>query len=114
MSKSGRRSAEPVRYGKSSHDDWIEDRGVVVRLLNDDREEDGHQRFVVRLASGQTLLVAHNVTLAERVPLGVGDRVSFRGVYEWNEQGGLVHWTHRDPLGSDEAGFIRFRDTVYA
>ena len=114
MSKSSRRSAEPSRYGKSSHDSWIEDRGLVVRLLNDDREDGGHQRFVVRLAGGQTLLVAHNIALAGRVPLGVGDRVSFRGVYEWNEQGGLVHWTHRDPLGEGEAGFIRFRGRVFA
>ncbi len=108
-----------MHYGKSSQDEWIEDRGLVVRLLNDDRddkehrEHGRHQRFVVRLAGGQTLLLAHNVSLAERIPLGIGDRVSFRGIYEWNEEGGLVHWTHRDPLGGDDAGFVRFRNAVY-
>ena len=103
-----------MRYGKSSQDEWIEDRGLVVRLLNDDGEDGEHQRFVVRLAGGQTLLVAHNVALAERVPLGIGDRVAFRGVYEWNERGGVVHWTHRDPLGDDDAGFVRFGNAVYS
>ena len=103
-----------MRYGKSSEDEWIEDRGLVVRLLNDDGEGGEHQRFVVKLPGGQTLLVAHNVALAERVPLGIGDRVAFRGVYEWNEHGGVVHWTHRDPLGGDAAGFVRFRGRIYA
>ena len=103
-----------MHYGKSNQDEWIEDRGLVVRLLNDERGDDGHQRFVVRLAGGQTLLLAHNIALAERIPVGIGDRVSFRGVYEWNEHGGLVHWTHRDPLGGSDAGFVRFRGTDYA
>ena len=68
---------------------------------------------MIRLNSGQTLLVAHNVDIAERVPVGIGDRVEFRGLYEWNPQGGVVHWTHRDPQGGEEEGFIRFRDRTY-
>ena len=103
----------PGQYDKSWWDEWIEDSGVVVRLLPDDDDDDPHQRFVIRLSSGQTLLVAHNIELAERVPVGMGDRIGFRGVYEWNSQGGVVHWTHRDPQGGEEEGFIRFRDEIY-
>ena len=103
----------PGEYGKSSWDEWIEDTGVVVRLLRDDKEGAEHQRFVLRLKSGQTLLIAHNIDLASRVPVGIGDRVHFRGVFEWNELGGVVHWTHRDPQGGEGEGFVRFRDRIY-
>ena len=108
------RSAGPGRYDKSSWDDWIEDSGVVTRLLLEDEDDVPHQRFVVTLSSGQTVLIAHNLDLAERVPVGIGDRVAFRGVYEWNPMGGVVHWTHRDPRGDDGEGFVRFRGRVYA
>lgn len=82
-------------------------RGTVVRLLADDVEGGRHQRFIVQLASGQTLLVAHNIDVAPRVEgLRVGDPVTFRGVYEWNAEGGVVHWTHHDPVGSHAPGWI--------
>ncbi len=101
----------PGSYGKASTDAWIEDAGLVIRLLHDDAER--HQRFVVRLAGGQTLLVAHNLDLAERVPIGIGDRVGFRGIFEWNASGGILHWTHRDPRGDTECGYVRFRGRLY-
>ncbi len=86
----------------------VEGQGTVSRLLSDDTEGDRHQRFIVRLDSGQTLLLAHNIDIAPRVaPLEVGDVIAFKGEYVWNEQGGLVHWTHRDPAGSHESGWIK-------
>jgi hypothetical protein len=86
----------------------IDGEGVVDRVLSDDENGGRHQRFVLRLASGQTLLVAHNIDLAPRVsPLRRGDVVAFNGVYEWNEQGGVVHWTHRDPNGQHKAGWLK-------
>jgi hypothetical protein len=92
----------------------VEGEGTVSRLLTDDTAGARHQRFIVRLASGQTILVAHNIDVAQRVdPLLVGDTVSFKGVYEWNGQGGLVHWTHRDPAGSHVAGWIKHGGRTY-
>lgn len=101
------------RYGKRDTDDWIEDDGLVVRLIADDVHDSPHQRFVVRLRGGQTVLIAHNLDLSERVPVGLGDRVRFRGVYEWNERGGLVHWTHDDPLGIESGGHVDYRGRRY-
>ena len=46
-------------------------------------------------------------------PLGMGDRVHVRGMYEWNDLGGLVHWTHHDPQGFEEGGWIRYRRKVF-
>ena len=101
-------------YGKADTGEWIEDTGVVCRLLSDDDDGSRHQRFVIRLGSRQTLLIAHNIDLAERIPVSLGDRIRFRGVYEWNDLGGLVHWTHHDPLGVEDGGWVRYRRKIYA
>ena len=86
----------------------VQDTGTVTRTLSDDAEGGRHQRFIVRLASGQTLLIAHNIDIAPRLePLSVGDTVEFRGEYAWNDQGGVIHWTHHDPSGSHEAGWLK-------
>jgi ABC-type glycerol-3-phosphate transport system substrate-binding protein len=92
----------------------VEGSGTVARILADDMDGDRHQRFVVRLASGQTLLVAHNIDLAPRVEdLRRGDTVAFRGVYEWNLEGGAIHWTHIDPDAKHAAGWLRHGGRTY-
>jgi hypothetical protein len=92
----------------------LEGEGVVQRLLPDDDDGSRHQRFIVVLASGQTLLIAHNIDLAPRViGLREGDTVSFSGQYEWNPKGGVIHWTHRDPSNRHLAGWIRHNGSVY-
>jgi hypothetical protein len=99
----GRRSDVPV-----------EGQGTVVRLLPDDLSGSRHQRFIVRLDSGTTVLIAHAIDVAGRVsPLQVGDELSFRGEYVWNPRGGIVHWTHHDPEGRHAAGWIRRGDRIF-
>lgn len=92
----------------------VEGQGTISRLLVDDTDGDKHQRFIVTLASGQTLLIAHNIDIAPRVAsLQVGEMIFFKGEYEWNEQGGLIHWTHHDPDYRHEAGWIVYRSRTY-
>lgn len=92
----------------------VEGRGVVRRVLPDDDDGTRHQRFILQLASGQTLLVAHNVDIAPRIPgLRRGDRVAFRGEYEWSPQGGTIHWTHNDPAGRHPGGWLRRGGKTY-
>jgi hypothetical protein len=88
--------------------------GVVAKILSDDNDGDRHQRFILSLASGQSVLVAHNIDVAPRLTtLEKGDSVAFNGVYEWNAKGGLIHWTHRDPSGQHQAGWLRHNGETY-
>jgi len=101
-------------FNEHANDLEAEGQGTVARVLADDDEGARHQRFILRLDSGQTLLVAHNIDIAPRIEgLAAGDVVAFRGVYEWNAEGGTVHWTHRDPGGTHAAGWLRRDGRVY-
>lgn len=100
-------------FAERRSDVVVEVRGDVERVLVDDKEGSRHQRFILELASGHTVLVAHNIDLAPRVPLGRGDRVEVKGEYEWNDRGGVLHWTHRDPRRRHEAGWIKHRGETY-
>lgn len=92
----------------------VEGSGVVVKILPDDLQGSRHQRFILRLSSGQTVLIVHNIDLAPRVPaLREGDRVEFRGEYEWNSKGGVVHWTHHDPHGRHQPGWLKHNGSIY-
>jgi len=100
-------------FASRRSDEWLEAGGVVTRTLVDDNDGDRHQRFIVEVAPGHTILVAHNIDLAPRVPLKAGDRVVMRGEYEWTQKGGVLHWTHHDPGGRRAGGWIRHAGKTY-
>ena len=87
--------------------------GDVTRILKDDNDCSRHQRFLIKIPEGLTLLVAHNIDLAPRVPLAVDDHISIYGQYEWNNKGGVLHWTHHDPSKSRPEGWIMHQGKKY-
>ena len=102
-------SASPFRPGAR-----VETTGIVEKVLKDDSSGSRHQRFIVKLPSGQTLLVAHNIDIAPRVEgIARGDTISFSGIYEPNDKGGVVHWTHHDPSGRRAPGWIEHHGHRY-
>lgn len=100
-------------YAQKQSDTMVEVDARVDRILPDDIKDIPHQRFILKLDNGHTLLIAHNLDLAERVPLDEWDLVKIRGEYEYNPQGGVVHWTHRDPGMGIKHGWIEHRGIRY-
>jgi Protein of unknown function (DUF3465) len=88
---------------------------TVVRLLADRTSSTGtHEQFIIKLSSGDlTIEVEHNISIAQRAPLKVGDHVIVHGEYIWNAQGGLIHFTHHDPKGTHEGGYVQDGGTTY-
>jgi hypothetical protein len=92
----------------------VEGSGRVIKNLADDTNGSRHQRFIIRLSSGQTLLIAHNIDLAPRINgLTKGDTVHFYGEYEWNSKGGLIHWTHHDPRHNHIDGWLKYKGVTF-
>ncbi|TXX97130.1 DUF3465 domain-containing protein [Vibrio mimicus] len=101
-------------YQSQQSDLQVQGFGQVVKVLPDDNDGSRHQKFILKLNSGQTLLVAHNIDLAPRIPnLKIGDSVEFYGEYEWNKKGGVLHWTHKDPQNRHAHGWLKHNGQVY-
>ncbi|MFH1655392.1 MAG: DUF3465 domain-containing protein [Candidatus Omnitrophota bacterium] len=93
---------------------FVSSSGIIKWILDDDLKPPRHQRFIVRLENNQTLLVLNNIDIAPRIEdLRVGDMIYFRGEYVWNDKGGMVHWTHRDPSGRSIGGWIKYNGKIY-
>jgi hypothetical protein len=81
--------------------------GRVARAFPDRVGPSGrHQVFLVRLPSGLTVEIENNIDIAPRAPIQDGDRVMIHGEYIWRPAGGLIHFTHHDPRGRHEGGWI--------
>lgn len=89
-------------------------KGVVIKLLSDDVDGDRHQRMIIKLSNNQTLLIAHNIDIGKRVPSSALNKLIYAfGEYEWNSEGGVVHWTHSDPGGIHINGWIQYNGVIY-
>jgi len=101
-------------FANHARDVRVDGSGSVSRVLSDDNQGERHQRFLVLLPTGQSILIVHNIDIAPRVDnLRVGDEIEFEGEYVWNDRGGLVHWTHHDPSSRHRPGWVKHAGHVY-
>jgi len=101
-------------YATQTSDLQVSSSGTVIKLLPDDNKGSRHQRFILKLSNNQTVLVAHNIDLAPKMTsLRRGDIVEFNGEYEWNSKGGVIHWTHHDPAGRHQDGWLKHNGSIY-
>lgn len=107
------KNAEQLFQDQQSNNQ-LEVTGEVTKILTDDHVGKRHQRFIIKLETGLTLLVAHNIDLSDRIEtLQEGDSVTVYGEYEWNERGGVLHWTHHDPDKRHIDGWIKHQGKTY-
>jgi hypothetical protein len=103
-------------YGAArSHVEVVAD-GTVTRLLGvAPGRVSPHEGFLMRLSSACNLVmrVEANTDFTGPIPLAENQRVSVKGEYEYYPGGGVVHWTHRDPRGRHEGGYIQTNGRLY-
>ena len=109
-------SVIPELFRNQQSDTIVECSGEVVHILPDDNHDlDGsgrHQQFLVDVGEDVTIKIAHNLKFG-RAPVEKGDHVTFKGEYEYNDRGGCIHWTHHDPAGRHEDGWLEHNGTRY-
>lgn len=101
--------------GGRSHVEVVAD-GSVTRVLGmQPGRTSPHEGFLFRLASGCDVIVRveANTDFTGPIPLQPGDRVTVKGEYEFYPLGGVIHWTHRDPRGRHEGGYIQAGGKLY-
>ncbi|MEG1489522.1 DUF3465 domain-containing protein [Acinetobacter sp.] len=92
----------------------VQSRGLIKAILRDDNNGSRHQKIILELSTGQTVLVAHNIDLAPRIEnLKQGEIVEFNGEYEYSPQGGVIHWTHHDPQNKHVGGWLKYKGQIY-
>ena len=92
----------------------VQSKGEVKAILADDNDGSRHQKMILKLENGLTVLVAHNIDLAPRVEgLRKGEIVEFYGEYEYSSKGGVIHWTHHDPQAKHVDGWLKYQGKSY-
>ena len=104
-----------ILEAQSAHERNVEvtARVEVKKVLRDDLEGSRHQRFILELSNDTTVLVAHNIDMAPKIPIHPGDSLVIHGAYIWKEQGGVIHWTHHSDTPRHESGFVDFNGFRY-
>lgn len=111
-SASDRKLARAFSQGHTEF--FIRVKATIRASLPTDYDGIRHQKFLVELSTGQTLLIAHNIDLASPVRrLRVGEKILIYGEYIWNAEGGLLHRTHDDPDFLLPHGWIRYQGRKY-
>jgi len=84
-------------------------------VLADPVESGGHERIEVKAATGETLEIDHNTTLAPSVPIHAGDAIVVHGELYVDPGPRIgVHCTHaHTSSGCPNPGWIEFAQNYY-
>jgi hypothetical protein len=87
--------------------------GTVTALLPDSSGPEGpHEDFDISVA-GHTVEIDHNLTLAPRVPVAVGDVVEIHGQFEPDPGHPVIHYTHH-ATDTHPGGWIKLNGHKYS
>jgi hypothetical protein len=90
--------------------------GTVAQKLGTAQGPSGeHEGFSLRLRSGcaLTLRVETNTAFTGPIPLRVGERVTVKGEFDYDTDGGVIHWTHRAMGSHHQSGYVEAGGRFY-
>ena len=88
--------------------------GHVIRVFHDSHDHGNFQLFNIRLESGESMLIKHNIDIAPKIKnLQAGDAIEFYGIYERHIKRGVITSTHHDPKHQGKDGWIKHRGKTY-
>ncbi len=93
-------------WGKRTSNILVEVEGRVALLMPVLEVKGRQQQFMVVLENGHRLVISHDLELSRSVPVEVNNKIRVKGEYDWTYGGGHIHWTHSDPTGDREGGWI--------
>jgi len=104
---------EDIQQHRSGQEVTVE--GTVAQTPHIVRGPSGrHQDFVLEVSSGkgeqQLILISHNIDISSEAPLNEGDDVIVRGELDIDRSGPVIHFTHHDPRGRHEPGFLQIKN----
>ena len=92
----------------------VQAQGKIKAILPDDNQGSRHQKIILQLENGLTVLIAHNIDLAPKIEgLKKGDKVEFYGEYEYNQKGEIIHKKNHDPQGKHIDGWLKYQGRIY-
>lgn len=107
-------SAITRAFQQQQSDIPVQGTGQIIKELAEDNNGSRHQRILIRMPDGLSIMIAHNIDLAPRIEgIQAEQRIEFKGEYAWNPKGGVVHWTHHDPSGRHPDGWLKYQSRTY-
>lgn len=98
-----------------SHVEVVADGRVTAVLGVAQGRVSPHEGFLMHVGSGCDVVVRveANTDFTGEFSLARGEPVVVKGEYEYYPRGGVIHWTHRDPRGRHEGGYIEIGGRRY-
>ncbi|KPU82850.1 hypothetical protein JI57_03275 [Psychromonas sp. PRT-SC03] len=72
------------------------------------------QLFLVRLISGQKIIIKHNIETGRALPaVEDGSLLFFKGLYKWNHKGGMIVFTTKKNNQNKLSGWLKYNEITY-
>jgi hypothetical protein len=90
--------------------------GTIVDVLGESEGRGGeHEGYLLKLDGDCDLLlrVETNLSITGPIPIRRREQVIVKGEYEYDAEGGVLHWTHHDPSARHVAGYVVIDNHTY-
>lgn len=99
---------------KSQRSAKVSAQGHLIRRLPEQLSPYRAQLFLVRLTSGQKLIIKHDIEMGEALPdIKKGALLFFKGLYKWNRKGGFIIFTTQKNRENNLSGWLKYKEITY-